>query len=292
MIGRAALVSVLVLAGCASERPGARAVDAPEPGAAQEPANAPEPVDAPELNPEPMAGEPLESETLMETPEPAPETSPPEWKELSEFVRVDRANHVVEIDGFVPIDCHDPDAPLVYLEVIACAVDSKEHESLVATRARPAHVHTALLLAGLEPGKPGSWSWEDETLTSTPPEGSGVDVRIVTHDTDGIQTSTPASDWVVNAETGESLTDHLRGLGEGAFWVFAGSRIVKHEGRGFYDADGVGVIVGLHTFGSEVVALREVMSPDSDVTEPEWVANGALVPEYGREVTVRLTPVE
>ena len=272
MIGRIALVSVLVLAGCASDQGG----DDPD-----------GPILCPVRIPAETPGEPGAPERT-----PRAEAPPDGWVEISEFVRVNRARRVVEVDGFVPIDCHDPGTPIVYLEVIACAVDSKEHESLVATRAKASHVHAALLLAGLEPGHPGSWSWDEKTLTRHAPEGPGVDVFLVPHNAVQTEVGVLATDWVVNAETGESLTGHLRALGDGSPWVFAGSRMVEFEGREFYDADGAGIIVGLHTFGGEVVALREVMSHDSGVSEPEWIADAGLVPAYGTPVTVRMAPGE
>ena len=81
------------------------------------------------------------------------------------YVRVDRAAGVVEFDGIVPIDAHDPKTPLVFLEEFVCTPDSREYESLVVTKAKPSHVHAALLLAGGLAGKPGEWRW------AGPPEG-------------------------------------------------------------------------------------------------------------------------
>lgn len=204
--------------------------------------------------------------------------SEPELVKVFPFVRAVPEGGVVEFDGFVPVDAHDPETPDVYLEVIACAVDTREHESLVATRARPAHIHAALLLAGGEPGAPGRFEWRDEAMLRHPPRGQRVRVDLLV----------PGSPRVPS-DPGRWIRDHSgRGLGEHP-WVFAGSREVERSGRVVYDADGTGQIVGLHTFGSEVVAWARVAHPDSGVDEPEWLADARVVPVFGTPVTVRLT---
>lgn len=202
-------------------------------------------------------------------------------REVFPHVRVDAAAKVVEFDGIVPIDCHQEETPEVFLEVVACTPGTKEHEALVMTKARASHVHAALLSIGLEPGKPGSWNWDGEKMTSVEPEGPAVGVRI-SYERDGERVEADARDWIVKAEGGGHF-------GEGATWVFAGSRFVTRDEREVYDADGTGLVIGLTTFGSEVVAWHEVISPESDVQEPAWIANRELVPAYKTEVVVRLS---
>ena len=71
-------------------------------------------------------------------------------------------------------------------------------------------------------------------------------------------------------------------------WVFAGSRLREFRGREVYDADGTGQLVGLHTFGSEVIAWTRVESPEAAVDAPQWLANNDLVPPIGTPVRVRI----
>src|SRR5688572_6131136 len=40
------------------------------------------------------------------------------------------------------------------LEFLVCAAGTKEYESVLRSRARPSHLHFALLMLGLEPGQP------------------------------------------------------------------------------------------------------------------------------------------
>lgn len=243
--------------------------------AAQPAADPPKPDKAPE--PRPKQAEPV--------PPPAPTVPDDGPREIFPHVRVDAKAKLVEFDGIVPINAHDEQTPVVYLEVVACTPDTKEHEALVMTKALPSHVHAALLLIGLDPGTPGSWQTEGETIVSVPPTGSEVRIELVHEDEDGKQVISPANEWIVNAETGEVF-----GQGEGAGWVFAGSRVRQRGEREVYDADGAGTLIGLTTFGSETVAWRKVISPEAEVQEPEWIARRERVPAAGTAVRVRIRP--
>ncbi len=226
------------------------------------------------------------SATAPATPADAPVAPPavaPDngWTEAFPGVRVSAARRAVEIEGIVPIDCHHPETPDVFLEIVVCTPDTREHEALVMTRALPSHVHAALLLIGLDAGAPGSFTHDDERrLVRVPPRGDAVRVLIFANDDD---TGVPVSDWVVNVKSGRRLSEETLGG-----WVFAGSRIVERQGQERYDADGEGTLVGLHTFGAEVIAWRAVYNPESVIDEPEWIADRSLVPAFGTPVRVRI----
>ncbi|MBX3357772.1 MAG: hypothetical protein KF745_05020 [Phycisphaeraceae bacterium] len=247
----------------------------------------------------PASSSPSEPATWVETPSAVPTPRAEEAKPNSSTatglrellpgsgVRVDRSGGgVVEFDGIVPIDAHDPDAPHVYLEVIVCTPDSKEHESLVMTRAKPSHVHAALLLLGLEPGAVCSWEMRDGAVAPVDPSGPGVDITIEFANEAGEAVVIDPRAWIVDARNGAVFP----GAGGTGHWLFAGSRMVKREGVEWYDADGVGTLVGLCCFGAETVAWSRTISPDSQVDEPVWIANPAAVPPPGTPVIVRLRP--
>lgn len=201
-------------------------------------------------------------------------------------VRVDREARVVEFDGFVPIDAHIEDAPNLYLEVMVCTPDVRAHESLVASKASPSHVHAALLLIGLTPGKPGAWKWDGEKVERIPPEGLPVDVRFVWTDESNQLRDDLASDWIISRVAGTRLTETIP---EGQpRWVFAGSKMVSRSGREWYAAEAEGTIVGLHTFTTETIAWRGVLSPSAGVEDPEWIADSERVPKQGTSVVVRI----
>jgi hypothetical protein len=209
-------------------------------------------------------------------------------RELFPGVRADVAARVVEFDGIVPIDCHDPASPEVFLEVTVCTPDTREHESLVMTRARPSHVHAALLAIGLKPGKPGSWRVEGKSLVAVPPEGDPVEVSIAYEDRPGHTIEAPASDWVKTAAAG----GRFEPKNPGVRWVFAGSEFRKREGQEVYEADGAGALIGLTTFGSETIAWADTLSPESSVQDPDWIADPANVPKAGTKVVVRIRPAD
>lgn len=217
--------------------------------------------------------------------------------ELAPGLRVDRAARLVEFDGVVPVDVHDAQTPRVYLELFVTGPDTREHEALVMTRVPASAIHAGLLALGLEPGRPGviraGAKGEAEILQ---PTGPGLAVEFVTRTVEGAERVEPASSWVVNAEDGSRLEGDAEG-GAGGAWVFAGSRMMSRRdpatgrSREVYDADGTGVIVGLHTFSSEVIAWRRVMSPDAAALTPVWIADRAKVPAMGTKVVVRVRAV-
>jgi len=223
-----------------------------------------------------------------EQPKPPPAASPePAPREAFPFIRVDPVARLVEIDGIVPIDCHDPATPRVFLELVACTPDTREHEVLMVTKARPSNVHAALLAIGLTPGVPGSWTYENKRVLPVPPRGDGVEVRIAYRDKAGTEIECPVTDWIVNAETGAAFRPRRAAAPQ---WVFAGSVFATRQGHEVYDADGAGTLVGLCTFGSEVISWCDTISPEASIEEPVWIADIKKVPAAGTPVVLRVRP--
>ncbi len=209
---------------------------------------------------------------------PATPVAVPAFTTLAPGLRVNASAGVVELDGFVAEDVHHPDTPRVYLEVIVCARDSREHESLVVTDVPPSLVHAALLTAGLEPGSVGSIDANPEgQLARLPATGDAVRVTFLV---DGAPKDPLA--WVIHADTNKHLADR------DASFVFAGSAIRQRAGRTWYAADGEGTLVGLATFGTETIALTESFSHASAIDEPVWIADRTRVPAKGAPVVVRI----
>ena len=193
---------------------------------------------------------------------------------------------VIEIDGFIPIDCHNPQTPDVYLEVIVCAVDSREHESLVATRAKASDIHAALLAAGFYSGAPGAWI----DAGPSKPTGDPLRIELIVPSQPDLPTDPKA--WIRSVEREQSLLEWEAANKLHSAWVFAGSRFVQRGGREVYAADGTGQIIGLHTFGSETIAWTTMLSPQADVEEPEWIAANAIVPVVRTPVIVRISRLD
>ncbi len=91
------------------------------------------------------------------------------------------------------------------LELVACTNGSKEHEAIVAVTARPKHIHTGLLLLGIENGHPAGRrqvfdeSTGEKRWVNQPPQGDAVDVFLVTKEKGAVQ-ERPISDFVMRSE--------------------------------------------------------------------------------------------
>lgn len=216
------------------------------------------------------------------TSAPNPTPPPEQWVEVFPGIRLEKSRRWVEFDGVVPINAHNADTPIVYLEAFVCGPDSKEHESLVMTKARPSHLHAALLAAGFVPGAPAKWTAGPEGGRATPAKGDALRVTFLVTGADGGETQSEPWTWAKHARTGATLTPPTPAF------VFTGSRMVHRNGREWYDADGVGVLIGLHAWESEVIAWRTPMSPWVQVEEPVWIADAARVPKVGTPVRVRI----
>lgn len=213
---------------------------------------------------------------------PPPETPPERWVELFPGARLEKTRRWVEFDGIVPINAHNPETPIVYLEAFVCGPDSKEHESLVMTKVRPSHLHAALLAAGFSPGAPAKWIGGPQGARATPAKGDALRVTFVVTSADGRESQSEPWTWAKHVRTGAAMTPPA------SPFVFAGSRMVHRNGREWYDADGVGVLVGLHAWESETIAWRTPMSPWARDEEPVWIADAAKVPKVGTSVRVRI----
>ncbi|MGH7131192.1 MAG: YdjY domain-containing protein [Phycisphaerales bacterium] len=255
-----------------------------------EPAPEPAPLTEDENNPWVLPGPPVPAER------PAKATATPgeNWQDVGPGVRVDRTRRIVEVTGKVPIDAHDAEAPVVYLEAVACTRDTREHESLVVSTGSPSNTHAALLLIGLEPGRPGRVGWDGQSMRHDPPTGPAVTLRIKWTDSAGKIHEDPPGDWIVNARTGKHLGEEF----PGDRWVFSGSRFLQRKNpetgamQEIYDADFAGTFIGLHTFGAETIAFTRPMNPDAGTEAPEWVADAKRVPKFGTPVVMVITPAD
>lgn len=210
---------------------------------------------------------------------------------LFPHLRINTQERWLEFDGIVPITVDDPDAPTVYLEQVVCGRESpeipagKEHESLVATNAKGSHIHAGLLLLGLEPGQPVRWSTEEDgSIKAHEPEGPPVRVEFIWTGDDGTEEKASPQDWIRHESSGERFPD--------GHWLFAGSLFVDFGAGEVYDADRSGTLVGLSSFGTEVLSWNTPIHHESGIAVPVWTANNDTVPEFKTPVKVRLYVVE
>lgn len=182
-----------------------------------------------------------------------------------------------------------------YLEQVACAPNSREHESLVViTPAKPSQVHAALLLAGFTPGSPGRWTYENDTLATINPTGDALDVWVRYTNSHGQIVEHPVRDWIrgVAMPGQDASAPPVRPLFPNTPWIFGGSAFApnpKFMGPGeHYVADMTGSVVGLVTFGDEPIGFAHVSSDQEDMQAPEWEVNTDLIPPMDTPVTLIL----
>gem|GEM_PF-1605301 len=193
---------------------------------------------------------------------------------LSPTLRVDRAAHLVEVDGYISLDAGP-------LEQICCARGTREHESIFVPLAKPSEIHAALLLAGFEPGAPGSWRvGADGALALVEPRGDEVEVLLRVESPE----FRPIATFVRGNRPGVRFPERP--------FVFAGSAFAPNPpslGLGeHYVADWTGSIIGLVTFGDEVIAWRTVIPDRVEFAEPMWEANPLTLPAPGTPATLLL----
>ena len=184
------------------------------------------------------------------------------------------------------------------LELIACTKGSKEHESIVAITARPAHIHVALLLLGAKNGNPAMRKPTNEEETrwiDIPPKGDPVGVYLVFRSKKGKMVERPISDFVAPAE---NRPDEKVGAkrGDGAkdsrfphTFLFAGS-LLRRQGPGprKYLSDLSGNVISVVTFGDELLCLPGIHGQGNDSLM--WRVAPTDLPAIGTKVTLRLRP--
>ncbi|MBM43593.1 MAG: hypothetical protein CMJ36_01070 [Phycisphaerae bacterium] len=176
-----------------------------------------------------------------------------------------------------------------FLEQVLCSPGTREHESLLVTDVSPSSIHAALLLAGHEPGSPGRWRESGTRVELLPPKGDMVSVTVEYEAGDGSgRIREPVSNWIAELKDGGAFPTST--------WVFGGSIILEEDemvgDASNYLADHSGSVIGLVTFGDELLGLPSVIPDAALVQEPEWVVRIEHVPAPGTEVQVILSPVE
>ena len=160
------------------------------------------------------------------------------------------------------------------LEMFACPLDTKDHESIVCVYSRAYVIHTALLAVGAIPGSPVKYVPEYESA-----HGTEVEVFILWEDDKKQKQKTRAQDWIRNAQTKEPMKHP---------WVFAGSGFWKDDdGNEHYMAEG-GELVCVSNFSTAMLDLP-VKSSQSN-SELLFEPFTERIPPRGTEVRLVLQP--
>ena len=204
------------------------------------------------------------------------------WSELSPQIRINRVAVALEFKATAVIETG-------FLEEYVCTVGTREHESLFAFDGKASEIHAAMLLAGFVPGEPGRWREvpaDDGSLRLELAEPTGNDVRVLVRLPSGVEH--PPEWFVRRAPIDEG---GAQSSAPPTRFRFAGSRFRtdRRSGREFYLADGSGSLIGLVTFGDEVIAPIEVIPDQVSAAQPVWEVFSERMPKAGTEVTILLS---
>lgn len=166
------------------------------------------------------------------------------------------------------------------VEVVACTLTGKRHESILASPVLPFDLHLACLLLGLRPGRNPAW-YVPENPAHRPPgwdRPAGDRVRIAAAwSAAGATREVPLEQMLMDVRTGDPL--------EQSAWVFVGSYLDPHGG---YVADDVGSLVTNYHDRSTVIDL-----PLEGGRLDDYIfVNYRVVPPAGTAVEVRVFPAE
>lgn len=163
------------------------------------------------------------------------------------------------------------DYPLEFLAVVR---NGNEYEAIVRSDAKPSDLHLALLMLGLKPGQPVSYS--EATKTWSPPTGPPVHIWFE-YDRDGKHEKFPATRWMRDVRTKREPASFT--------WVFTGSRTMEN---GVYAADATGYLIGVINNELSVLDVPDLKSRALEARELE--RNPATMPPTGTAVTMILSP--
>ncbi|QDS99035.1 YdjY domain-containing protein [Adhaeretor mobilis] len=221
-------------------------------------------------------------------PEGAIRLTPPT---AADRIWIDKAKQQLIVDGYVTLQEG-------YLEMFACPVGTKEHESVVAVESRAFIIHTGLLALGAKPGNTAifmpqlrpvlayDFFFSDLVTRFTtpdffPPTGTEIEVSVQWRDQQGQWQHARAQDWVLDGTTEKPMTQP---------WVFAGSGFWLDErtGKEHYLAES-GDLICVSNFSTAMLDIPIESSNTNDGLI--FQANKALIPPIGTPVQVVLRPL-
>ena len=195
--------------------------------------------------------------------EPQPEPSPVQWEgsvATLGSVKLDSATKTVSATGWV----NQTSGPI---EVLACGLAGKVHESVFVLPVNALDLQAALLLAGLKGGEPMP------ALGQGPPAGAPVDVFVDWKSGDETKTAR-AEAFVWNVEENAVLPD--------APWTFTGSVIKDGQFKAFAEES-------LVVTYWDPYAIVNISLP-CGANDELLVVNTNVVPEVKTPVTLRFVP--
>jgi hypothetical protein len=216
-----------------------------------------------DLAPSPLAPPPSSPPIFPVGSEPQPEPSPVRWEGQTAIlgdVRLDSATKTVTATGWV-------NQTAGAIEVLACGLAGKVHESVFVLPVNALDLQAALLLAGLKGGEPMP------AIGQGPPKGAPVDIFVDWQAGDETK-SARAEAFVWNVEENAVLPD--------APWTFTGSVVKDGQFKAFAEES-------LVVTYWDPYAIVNVSHP-AGANDELLVVNTNVVPEVKTPVTLRFIP--
>jgi hypothetical protein len=162
------------------------------------------------------------------------------------------------------------------LEFLVCATGTKEYESVLRSRARPSHLHLALLMLGLQPGTPVKFNEAENRWI--PPHGPALKL-FCEFQRDGKMTNVPATRLMRSTKDKSAMPD--------VNWVFTGAPTLDD---GEYAADVTGYLITVVNFEHTVVDIPQVRSNKNESLE--WEINPEIMPKRNTKVWLIIEPAK
>jgi len=197
----------------------------------------------------------------------APTTRPAEGK--LPHLQVNLARHQVRVE------CEAINAE-ERLEFLVCSTGTKEYESVLRSRARPSHLHLAMLMLGLQPGEPVKFNEADNTFA--PPRGPALKLTCE-FQREGKIIVIPASRLMRSVKDKTAMPE--------VNWVFVGASTLED---GEYAADVTGYLITVVNFEHTVIDIPEVRSSKNESLE--WEINPDVMPKRNTPIWLIIEPAK
>lgn len=166
--------------------------------------------------------------------------------------------------------------PKMPLEFFCVTAGGSEHEAAFRTKAKPSHIHAALLMLGLTPGEGIKYS--EATKKWLPPHGPPLAISLE-YTKDGVMTRVPAGKFIREVRTQKPAPAFT--------WVFTGSRVMED---GVYAADVTGYVVTMVNFELSLIDVPKIAGEVQETLE--WEVDPVSVPAVGTPMTLIIQPVD
>lgn len=188
-------------------------------------------------------------------------------------LRIDLENRRVTVDAEVCLRAGP-------LELLLCKWGTKDYESILRTRAEPSDLHAAILVFGLAPGKPASWSPASNKTKAKflPPRGAAVRIELQWKSAAGDVCRADAGRWLHSTAADPAPTPKT--------WIFVGSQVLPAGG---YWADVDGDVISVSNFEASVIDVPFESSNQN--TMLNFTAATDVIPPVGTKVQVIITPM-